>query len=83
MPLSRDVVACTIDVYAGANQCCNGATAYVRHDPDNRPAATLDDDAVHFSGIRFYRLDDDNMVGYIVFRNGDEVREEKLVYRRN
>ena len=42
-----------------------------------------DDDAVHFSGISFYRTDDDNMVGYIVFRNGDEIREEKLVYRRN
>mgnify|MGYP001827525538 FL=1 len=42
-----------------------------------------DDDAVHFSGISFYRIDEDNMVGYIVFRSGDEVREEKLVYRRN
>jgi hypothetical protein len=41
------------------------------------------DDAVHFSGISFYRTDDDNMVGYIVFRNGDEVREEKLIYRRS
>ena len=42
-----------------------------------------DDDAVHFSGISFYRIDRDNMVGYIVFRSGNEVREEKLVYRRN
>ncbi len=42
-----------------------------------------DDDAVHFSGISFYRVDDDNMIGYIVFRSGDEVREEKLVYRRS
>jgi hypothetical protein len=42
-----------------------------------------DDDAVHFSGISFYRVDEDNMIGYIVFRNGDAVREEKLVYRRN
>ena len=42
-----------------------------------------DDEAIHFSGISFYRIDDDNMVGYIVFRNGDEIREEKLVYRRN
>ncbi len=41
-----------------------------------------DDDAVHFSGISFYRIDDDNMVAYIVFRSGDDVREEKLVYRR-
>ena len=42
-----------------------------------------EEDAVHFSGISFYRVDDDNMIGYIVFRKGDEIREEKLVYRRN
>jgi hypothetical protein len=42
-----------------------------------------DENAVHFSGISFYRVDDDNMIGYIVFRNGDEIREEKLVYRRS
>ena len=42
-----------------------------------------DDNAVHFSGISFYRVDDANMIGYIVFRNGNEIREEKLVYRRN
>jgi hypothetical protein len=42
-----------------------------------------DDNAIHFSGISFYRIDDDNMVGYIVFRNGDDIREEKLVYRRS
>ena len=41
-----------------------------------------DDDAIHFSGISFYRVDNDNMVAYIIFRSGDEVREEKLVYRR-
>jgi len=44
---------------------------------------TSDDDAIHFSGISFYRIDDDTMHGYIVFHNGDDVREEKLVYRRN
>jgi hypothetical protein len=42
-----------------------------------------DDNAVHFSGISFYRVDDDNMIAYIVFRSGDDIREEKLVYRRN
>ena len=39
-------------------------------------------DEIHFSGLSFYRIDDDTMHGYIVFRNGDEIREEKLVYRR-
>lgn len=42
-----------------------------------------EENAVHFSGISFYRIDDATMHGYIVFRNGDDVREEQLVYRRN
>lgn len=41
-----------------------------------------EENAIHFSGISFYRLSDDEMHGYIVMKNGDEVREEKLVYRR-
>ena len=39
-------------------------------------------DELHFSGLSFYRRDDDNIDGYIVMRSGDEVREEKLVYKR-
>ena len=42
-----------------------------------------EDDAVHFQGISFYRISEDEMHGYIVMRNGDEIREEKLVYKRN
>lgn len=42
-----------------------------------------EDDAVHFSGISFYRVDDKTMNAYLVMRSGDEMREEKLVYRRN
>jgi hypothetical protein len=41
-----------------------------------------DENAIHFSGISFYRINDDEMHGYIVMRKGDEVREEKLTYRR-
>ena len=41
-----------------------------------------EENAVHFSGLSFYRIDEDTMHGYIVMRSGDEVREEKLVYRR-
>ena len=44
---------------------------------------SIEPDAVHFSGLSFYRVNDDEMHAYIVFRNGDEVREEKLVYRRS
>jgi hypothetical protein len=41
-----------------------------------------DENAVHFSGISFYRIDKDTLHGNIVMRSGDAVREEKLVYRR-
>ena len=41
-----------------------------------------DEGAVHFQGISFYRISDDEMHAYIVMRSGDDVREEKLVYRR-
>jgi len=41
-----------------------------------------EEDAVHFSGISFYRIDENTLHGYIVMRSGEDVREEKLVYRR-
>ena len=41
------------------------------------------DDAVHFSGISFYRISDDEMHAYLVLHNEDgKVWEEKLIYRR-
>ena len=40
-------------------------------------------DALHFSGISFYRVDTETMHAYMAMRRGDEVHEEKLVYRRN
>ncbi|MDH3339228.1 MAG: DUF6265 family protein [Gammaproteobacteria bacterium] len=41
-----------------------------------------EEDAAHFSGISFYRIDENTLHGYIVMRSGEDVREEKLVYRR-
>jgi hypothetical protein len=41
-----------------------------------------EDDAVHFSGISFYRISDDEMHAWLVFGGGNSLREEKLVYRR-
>ena len=41
-----------------------------------------DADAVHFQGISFYAAGDDVMHAYIVMRSGEDLREEKLVYRR-
>ena len=38
---------------------------------------------LHFGGLSFYRRGNDRIDGYIVFRNGDEIREEPLVYARS
>jgi hypothetical protein len=42
----------------------------------------LEPDAIHFSGLSFYKRDDNGFDGYIVLRNASGVREEKLVYAR-
>ena len=42
----------------------------------------VEDDALHFGGLSFYRRGADAMDAYIVMRRGDEVREEKLTFRR-
>ncbi len=39
-------------------------------------------DALHFGGISFYRRDADTFDGYIVMKNGDEVTEHHLAYKR-
>lgn len=44
--------------------------------------AKIEENALHFSGISFYRLDENHIDAYIVMRNGDEVTEHKLVYER-
>ena len=43
-----------------------------------------EDDAVHFSGISFYRISDVEMHAYLVLHNKEgKVWEERLVYRRS
>ncbi len=42
----------------------------------------IEEDAIHFSGLSFYRTGSDEFVGYIAMRYGDEVREERLDYWR-
>ena len=41
-----------------------------------------EENAVHFDGISFYRVSDDEVHAYLVFRKGKELIERKLVYRR-
>lgn len=40
------------------------------------------ENALHFSGISFYRRGPDRIDGYIVMRNGDSISEHHLDYRR-
>lgn len=46
------------------------------------PLVGIDDDAIHFSGLSFYRVSDGEMYAYLVIRNKQGTREEKLVYHR-
>jgi hypothetical protein len=43
----------------------------------------LEENAIHFAGISFYLLDDNNMEAYILLRFGEEVREELITYQRH
>jgi len=42
----------------------------------------IDEDALHFGGISFYKRDDDTLDGYIVMKNAEGSREEPLTYKR-
>lgn len=42
----------------------------------------IEPDALHFSGISFYRRGPDSIEAYLVMREGDALREEKLTYSR-
>ncbi len=41
-----------------------------------------EDDAIHFSGISFYRISDHEIHAYLVMKNEGKIREEKMIYRR-
>jgi hypothetical protein len=42
----------------------------------------LESDAVHFSGLSFYRINENEMHAYLVMRQGEEIHEEQLIFRR-
>ena len=42
----------------------------------------IEENAVHFSGISFYRESADRIIAYIVMKTRDGIREEKLTYSR-
>jgi len=43
----------------------------------------FDEDAVHFSGLSFHRINENEIHAFIALHHEGEVREEKLVYHRN
>jgi len=43
---------------------------------------SFDEDAVHFSGLSFYRIGNDEIHGFIALHSKGEVREESLIYHR-
>ena len=58
-------------------------TAWEDRDEDvTLPFVKAEEDAVHFHGISFYRVSEDEMHAWLVFGSGDSLREEKLIYRR-
>jgi hypothetical protein len=46
------------------------------------PFVMADARSLHFSGFSFYRVDDETVHAYLAMRRGDEIHEEKLIYRR-
>lgn len=46
------------------------------------PLVKIERDAVHFSGLSFYRINEDEIHGYLVLHNDEKRWEEKLLYRR-
>lgn len=41
-----------------------------------------DEEAVHFNGVSFYRVSNDEVHAWLSFGSGDSLREEKFIYRR-
>lgn len=42
----------------------------------------IHDDAIHFSGLSFYRISENEIHAYIAMHHDGEVREESILYRR-
>jgi hypothetical protein len=43
---------------------------------------SADERSVRFSGLSFERVSENEMVAYLAMRSGDELREEKLTFKR-
>jgi len=54
-----------------------------KEDYINFRLVSIEPEAVHFSGLSFYKVNENEFIGYIALHNEDKVWEEKLVYRRS
>jgi hypothetical protein len=43
----------------------------------------VEEEAIHFSGISFYRTGPDSMKAYLVMNNEEKIWEEELIYQRS
>ena len=48
----------------------------------HRLTCLIEDNALHFSGLSFYKMSENDIDAYIVFRKGEEVTEHKLIFKR-
>jgi hypothetical protein len=53
-----------------------------REDYVSFPLVRIEEDALHFSGLSFYRRGDDRIEAWIAMKYDSGVHEEKLVFRR-
>ena len=54
-----------------------------KEDHINFKLVAIEDDAIHFSGLSFYRISDDEMHAYLALRMKDEsLKEEQLIFKR-
>ncbi|WP_223788288.1 DUF6265 family protein [Marinicella meishanensis] len=54
-----------------------------KEDHVNFKLVAIEDDAIHFSGLSFYRINDQEMHAYLAMRKSDgSVKEEKLLFKR-
>ncbi len=54
-----------------------------KEDHINFKLVAIEDDAIHFSGLSFYRINDDEMHAYLAMRMKDQsLKEEQLIFKR-
>jgi len=45
------------------------------------PLVKIEPDAIHFSGLSYYRQKNGSIIAYLAMKRGDEYKEERLIYK--